>query len=164
MSGREAGQAKVAFGSVEGFLAFGFGTGLSPFAPGTAGTLIAVPIAFGLRMLDPAVFWIVLLAAFFAGIWICEVTARRLGRHDPGGIVWDEIVAYWLTVAFLPLHWAWFLAAFVAFRFFDIVKPWPIGPAERRFKGGLGIMIDDILAAVYAMAVLQLAAVFLEGI
>jgi phosphatidylglycerophosphatase A len=98
---------------------------------------------------------------FLLGIHVCGVSSRRLGRHDPGGIVWDEMVAFWLTVAFLPMSWPWWLAAFALFRFFDIFKPWPIRLVEKRFGGGLGIMLDDIVAAVYAMIVLALLARFL---
>jgi len=91
---------------------------------------------------------------FLIGIPLCGAASRMLGRHDPGNIVWDEMVGYWLTVAFVPVSWAWWLAAFVAFRLFDILKPWPIRQLERRLGGGLGIMVDDVVAAVYAMAVL----------
>jgi phosphatidylglycerophosphatase A len=152
---------RVALGSPSGFLAFGFGSGLSRFAPGTMGTLAAIPLGLLLKALPDVWFWLVLLGAFLAGIYICDVSSRRLGRHDPGGIVWDEMVAYWLTVAFLPVSWTWWLAAFVLFRFFDIFKPWPIRQLEQRFAGGLGIMLDDIIAALFAMVILGAAARFL---
>ena len=116
--------------------------------------MVAIPLAIYLKTLPPVVFWPLLLMLFMVGVQLCSVTARRLGSHDPGGIVWDEMVAYWLTVAFVPLHWAWLAAAFVLFRFFDIVKPWPIKGMEKRVGGGLGIMFDDIIAALYAMAIL----------
>jgi phosphatidylglycerophosphatase A len=145
---------RAALGTVPGFFAFGFGSGLSRFAPGTMGTLVAIPFAPLLKSLAPIGYWGVLIILFLLGIWICGVTAGRLGRHDPGGIVWDEMVGYWLTVAFIPMHWAWLAAAFVLFRVFDILKPWPIRSVERLFKGGLGIMADDILAAIYAMLVM----------
>jgi phosphatidylglycerophosphatase A len=147
---------RVALGTPQGFLAFGFGSGLSRFAPGTIGTIAAVPFAILLKLLPSVIYWPVLTVLFFLGIYICGITATRLGKHDPGGIVWDEMVAYWLVVAFLPLEWAWWLAAFVLFRLFDILKPWPISQSERFFKGGLGIMVDDIIAAFYAMAILAL--------
>lgn len=148
---------QVAFGSVPGFLAYGFGSGLSPKAPGTAGTLAAVPLAVALKLMPAAVFWPLLLLLFVAGVWICDVASRQSGEHDPGGIVWDEMVAFWLAVAFVPLSWGWLLAAFLLFRVFDILKPWPIGWVEKRFGGGLGIMLDDIVAAAYAMAIMQVA-------
>ena len=159
MNGKTLSPARLAFTTPAGFFAFGFGSGLAPFAPGTVGTLAAVPVALALKGLPPVLFWAILVLSFVAGIRICDVTARRLGRHDPGSIVWDEMVAYWLTVAFIPLHWAWLLAAFLLFRLFDIVKPWPIRLVERRLGGGLGIMADDVIAAVYAMLVLALAPV-----
>ena len=147
---------RVAFGTLEGLLAFGFGSGLSRYAPGTAGTAVAIPFALLLKSLPAIIFWPVLVVLFLLGIHICGTTATRLGRHDPGGIVWDEMVAYWLTIALLPIQWGWWLAAFILFRLFDILKPWPIRQAEKFFKGGLGIMVDDIIAALYAMAILAL--------
>ncbi len=144
------------WGTPAGFLAFGMGSGLSRFAPGTMGTIVAVPFALPLKSLPPAGFWLVLAVLFLAGVYLCDVTSRKLGRHDPGGIVWDEMVGYWLTIAFVPVEWTWWLAAFLLFRFFDIAKPWPISLAEKRFSGGLGIMLDDIIAALYAMAILYL--------
>jgi phosphatidylglycerophosphatase A len=152
----------VAFGSVQGFFALGFGSGLAPLAPGTAGTLAAVPLAALMKLLPAVVYWPLLLLFFVAGIHFCDVASRRLGQHDPGAIVWDEIVAYCLAVAFLPMHWAWFAAAFVLFRLFDILKPWPVRLADRRFRGGFGIMFDDILAAGYAMASLHVIGLILE--
>lgn len=158
---RSAG--KLVFSNPAAFLAFGLGSGLSPFAPGTMGTLAAIPFAVVLKTLPLLVYAPLLAALFVLGIYLCDVTERRLGQHDPGGIVWDEMVAYWLTVMFLPVHWAWFLAAFVLFRIFDILKPWPIRLVERRFGGGLGIMLDDIVAALYAMLILFLAGSFIPA-
>lgn len=163
MSDSAPSARKLVFSDPLAFLAFGMGAGLSPWAPGTMGTLAAVPIAILLKLLPVAVFWPFLLLAFLAGIGICDRTSKRLGQHDPGGIVWDEMVAYWLVAAFVPLNWAWLLAAFVLFRLFDIVKPWPIGWVERRFGGGLGIMLDDIVAALYAIAILLVAGHYLQA-
>lgn len=143
-----------------GWLAFGFGSGLVPFAPGTAGTLMAVPFAIGLKQLSQPWYWSVLLLTFVSGVWVCDHVSRRLGVHDHGGIVWDEMVGYWLAVALVPLHWPWLLAAFVLFRIFDILKPWPIALLDKKISGGLGIMIDDILAAIYTMAILLLVQIF----
>ena len=148
---------RVALRTPAGILAFGFGSGLSRFAPGTMGTVMAVPFALLLKSLPFAWFWPMLLVLFLAGVYLCDVSARQLGQHDPGGIVWDEMVAYWLTVAFIPVSWPWWLAAFILFRAFDILKPWPIRWTEKQFAGGLGIMLDDIVAAAYAMACLALA-------
>ena len=147
---------RVALRTPQGLLAFGFGSGLARHAPGTVGTIAAVPFAILLKLLPSMFYWPVLALLFLLGIYICGITATRLGKHDPGGIVWDEMVAYWLTVSFLPVQWTWWLAAFVLFRLFDIVKPWPIRQSEKLFKGGLGIMVDDIIAAFYAMAILAL--------
>lgn len=149
---------RVALGTPAGFLAFGFGSGLSKYAPGTMGTVASIPFAILLTGLPVAWFWSALVLLFLVGIAVCEISSKRLGRHDPGGIVWDEMVGFWLTVAFLPQSWPWWLAAFVLFRFFDILKPWPIRLVEKRFGGGLGIMLDDIVAAIFAMIVLAAAA------
>jgi len=151
---------RVALGTAAGFVAFGFGSGLSRYAPGTVGTLAVIPFAILLKSLPVAWFWFLLAGLFLVGVHLCDISSRRLGQHDPGGIVWDEMVAYCLTVAFLPLSWPWWLAAFALFRFFDILKPWPIRLVEKRFGGGLGIMLDDIVAALYAMAILAVAARF----
>ena len=145
---------QAALGTPAGLLAFGFGSGLSPVAPGTMGTLVAIPFAIVLRNLSDPWFWIVLIALFMLGVWVCGRVSSELGVHDHGGIVWDEMVGYWLTVAFIPLQWPWLLAAFVLFRFFDIFKPWPIRHLDKNVAGGFGIMIDDVLAAIYSMAIL----------
>ena len=145
---------QVALGSVAGFLAFGFGSGLSRFAPGTMGTLVAIPFVFLLKPLPAPIYWALLLFLFLLGVYLCGKTAKLLGKHDPGGIVWDEMVAFWLTASFIPAEWPWLLAAFILFRLFDILKPWPIRQSETLFRGGLGIMVDDIIAALYAMVVL----------
>ena len=152
---------ELALGTPSGFLAFGFGSGLSPIAPGTMGTLVAIPFAILLRDLSVPVFWVVLFALFWLGVWLCGHVSKKLGVHDHGGIVWDELVGYWLTVAFVPMQWSWLLAAFFVFRFFDIYKPWPIRQLDKNVPGGFGIMIDDILAAIYSMAVLAAAQYFL---
>jgi phosphatidylglycerophosphatase A len=131
-------------------LALGFGTGLSPLAPGTAGTVLALPIAIGLAQMPlPAA--IAAVAIFvLGGIWICGESARRLGCHDHPGIVWDEIAAFSaLALALPPGPW-WLLAGFLLFRLFDIAKPWPIRELDHRLRGGLGIMLDDLAAACCA--------------
>jgi phosphatidylglycerophosphatase A len=144
----------LALTTPDGFMAFGFGTGLLTTAPGTVGTVAAIPLAALIKLLPGFGFWFTLVTLFLAGVWLCGRVSRRLGVEDYGGIVWDEMIGYCLAVAFVPLHWAWFLAAFAVFRFFDIVKPWPISEIENAFEGGLGIMLDDVLAAVYTMVLL----------
>lgn len=152
---------RVALGSPAGLLAFGFGAGLSPVAPGTMGTLVAIPFVYGLKSLDPLVFWLILTALFFLGVAICNAASRALGVHDHGGIVWDEMVGYWMSVAFVPLQWGWLLAAFLLFRLFDILKPWPIRQLDRKVSGGFGIMLDDAVAALFTMALLAIAQSFI---
>jgi len=139
------------------FLAFGFGSGLSPWAPGTAGTLVAVPLYW--LVADWSLPWYTLFVLLTAllGIGICSAASRELRVHDHPGIVWDEFVGYWITLWAIPFDWVWMLAGFVVFRVFDIVKPWPIGYFDRNVKGGVGIMVDDILAGIMACATLHLA-------
>lgn len=151
-------QAKTVFSSPVHFLAFGFGSGLSPFAPGTAGTLAAIPLYL---LLAPLPLWGYLLAALavsVVGVWICGESSRRLGVHDYGGIVWDEFAGFLLTMTAAPAGWVWVVVGFFLFRLFDVWKPWPIRVIDRDLQGGLGIMLDDILAGIYAFLVLQLLA------
>ncbi len=138
-------------------IAFGFGAGLSPWAPGTVGTLVAWPIGWFFAVAyPPAVSLGVIALLFVVGVWACRVTGRRLGVHDHHGMVWDEIVAFLLILVILPRSFAWQAAGFVAFRFFDILKPAPIRWFERRYQGGFGVMLDDLLAAGYALLVLAI--------
>jgi phosphatidylglycerophosphatase A len=135
-------------------LAFGFGAGLSPFAPGTFGTLVAVPLVLFVMQFGFVVHLLFAIAAALAGIYLCGESARRLGVHDHPGIVWDEITGYTVTMLAAPAKWYWLLAGFVLFRFFDIVKPWPIREADHSLRGGTGIMLDDIIAGIFAGAIL----------
>lgn len=137
-------------------LAFGFGSGLMPKAPGTFGTLVAIPFYWLIQDLSIPAYLLLLALSFLVGIYLCDITARALDTHDHPGIVWDEMVGYWLTMFLAPAGWQWMLLGFVLFRVFDIFKPWPIGWLDRRVKGGFGIMLDDVLAAAYAFASLQL--------
>jgi phosphatidylglycerophosphatase A len=131
-------------------LALGFGTGLSPVAPGTFGTLLALPLAIALVQL-PLGLAISAVAIFvFGGIWICGESARRLQCHDHPGIVWDEIAAFAALALLLPPGWLWLGIGFLLFRLFDIVKPWPIRELDHRLRGGPGIMLDDLAAAGFA--------------
>ena len=137
-------------------LALGFGSGCIRKAPGTWGTLAGM-LLYSLIVWLPAPAYLGgLLAAFVVGIYLCERTARALGVHDHPAIVWDEFVGIWLTLALQPTGLGWLLAAFVTFRVFDIAKPWPIGWLDRRMPGGLGIMVDDVVAGVYALALITL--------
>jgi phosphatidylglycerophosphatase A len=143
------------------FLACGFGAGLSPKAPGTAGTVAAIPIYIVMARLDPRLYLAVTAAMFVAGIFICGYTARRLQVDDPGMVVWDEIVGYLVSMAWLPFGWMWMLAGFLLFRLLDIWKPWPIRHLDRNIKGGLGIMLDDLVAGIVTCVALGSAAHFL---
>ncbi|QID16510.1 phosphatidylglycerophosphatase A [Nitrogeniibacter mangrovi] len=145
------------------FVALGFGSGLAPKGPGTAGTLAAWLLYPLLRApLGDAVFLMFLLTAFVFGIIAAERTGRALGVPDHGAIVWDEMVPFWLVLFFTPPTLAWQLAAFALFRVFDILKPPPIAWADRRVKGGFGVMLDDVIAAGYTLLVLAVAARWLE--
>lgn len=137
------------------WLAFGLGSGLLPRAPGTWGSLLAVALWWALPPLPVGPVLAALVVAFALGCVICGTSARRLGVHDHGGIVLDEIVAMLAVLAVTPRSPGWVLLAFLAFRFFDIAKPWPIREADHRLTGGLGIMLDDVLAAVYAALVVR---------
>ena len=142
-----------------GWIATGFGTGLSPRAPGTAGSLAALlPWWFLLRGMPPGLYLACLLAAFAIGVWAADWAIHRSGINDPGFVVWDEFIGQWLALFLLPVGWPWMVAAFVLFRLFDIWKPWPVRWADRALHGGVGAMLDDVLAGAYAFLVLQAAA------
>ncbi|QFY88366.1 phosphatidylglycerophosphatase A [Magnetovirga frankeli] len=137
-------------------LAFGFGSGLAPKAPGTFGTLAAIPFLLLLSLLPLGLYLLALALGLALGVWVCGRTSSDLGVHDHGGIVWDEFVGLWISFIAVPIGWQSLLLGFILFRLFDILKPWPIGWLDRRVAGGLGIMLDDVLAGVYAWCVLLL--------
>lgn len=143
------------------FFAFGLGSGAAPKAPGTFGTLAAVPLYFLLTLLPLWGYVLAVVLAFVVGIYLCHQTSKDMGVHDHGGIVWDEFVGYWITMLALPVNIYWAAAGFVLFRFFDIIKPFPIGWLDKRVHGGLGIMIDDVIAGLFALVMLQAANVLL---
>ena len=138
------------------FLGLGFGSGLAPKAPGTFGTVAALPIYWLIKDLPIAIYLVITLLAFIAGIWICQQSADWLGKDDPSAVVWDEIVGYLITMIAAPSGWQWIVLGFVLFRLFDIVKPWPISWADKSLHGGLGIMVDDVIAGLFAGIILQL--------
>lgn len=148
-------------------LATGFGSGLSPIIPGTMGTLAAVPVYLLLAQTPLMVYLLLVLISCVVGIKICQVTSDDMGVHDHGSIVWDEFAGFWITMLIVPVlglpvfDWKWLLAGFVLFRFFDMVKPWPIGWLDKRVHGGLGIMLDDIVAGVMAGVSLYLVGAYL---
>ncbi len=131
-------------------LAFGFGSGLAPKAPGTAGTLAAIPLVLLASQLPLAGYWMLTLLMFLAGIWICGQCERILEVEDHSGIVWDEFVGLFIAMAGAPVSLPAAISGFLLFRLFDVWKPWPIGWLDRRIHGGLGIMLDDAVAGVYA--------------
>lgn len=145
-------------------IACGFGSGLSPFAPGTAGTLFAwlsYPLLRGLFP-DDIAFAVFLLLAFALGVNACHITGRALGVTDHGSIVWDEIVPFWAILLLTPAGWLWQLAAFLWFRFYDIIKPTPADYFDSKVKNGFGVMMDDVIAAAYTVLTLALFKVLVE--
>lgn len=143
------------------FLAFGLGSGAAPKAPGTFGTLAAVPLYFFfLQGLSSVEYLAILVVTSLVGIYLCGKTSRDLGVHDHSGIVWDEFVGYWITMWLAPAGWFYIVLGFVLFRLFDIVKPWPISWVDKHVHGGFGIMLDDILAGLMSFVVLQALAYF----
>lgn len=154
--------ARQVFTNPVHLLAYGFGAGLSPKAPGTMGTVVAIPIYVLLVWLGPTVYFVFLAVALVAGIFICGYTAKVLGVDDPKSVVWDEVVGYLITMIGVPLGAVWVVAGFLLFRLFDIWKPWPIRWLDRNVKGGLGIMVDDVAAAIPACLILNLAVYLLK--
>ena len=146
------------------FLSLGFGSGLAPVAPGTCGTLVAIPLYLLLAQLALPYYLACLVIAFCIGVYLCHYTSAALGVHDHSGIVWDEFVGFWITMIAVPVTWQWILVGFVLFRVFDIVKPWPVKIADAKMKGGFGIMFDDLLAALYAVIVLQIALQWVDSV
>ena len=138
-------------------LSLGFGSGLASVAPGTFGTLAAIPFYLLIAQLALPYYLAIVVLGLAAGVYLCGYTSAALGVHDHGGIVWDEFVGFWITMIAVPVTWQWIVAGFVLFRIFDIIKPWPVKIADTRMKGGFGIMLDDVLAGLYALGCLQLA-------
>ena len=138
------------------FLAFGFGSGLAKKAPGTFGTLSAIPVYWLFAQADLLVYSLLTLIVTVVGVWICGIAAEKLDEHDFGGIVWDEIAGFLITMWLVSITWQTIITGFILFRFFDILKPWPIKWLDRQVKGGFGIMIDDVLAGVFAGGLLLL--------
>jgi len=156
----DAAQRRALLGHPAGWIACGFGSGLSPWAPGTTGSLAALLPWLALRDLEWPAYIAVIALAFALGVWVSNVVIARLRIDDPGVVVWDEFVGQWIALLPLvvaPRNWPWVVVGFALFRLFDICKPWPVSWADRRVKGGFGVMLDDVLAGVYAAALLALA-------
>jgi phosphatidylglycerophosphatase A len=146
-------------------VAFGFGAGLIPVAPGTWGTLLALPVFLLVSpRLDPLEFLLMLAVLFALGVWACGVTGRAIGAADHGGMVWDETVAFLLVLFFVPATLPWQAAAFLLFRLFDILKPPPIRYYDQALKGGFGVMLDDLVAASYTLLVLAVAMTIMDSV
>ncbi|MCK5918877.1 MAG: phosphatidylglycerophosphatase A [Cocleimonas sp.] len=141
------------------FLAFGFGSGLAPFAPGTFGTLAAIPLYLLMINFSLPVYLVITLFSVFIGFWLCGRSSEMLGVHDHSGIVWDEFAGFFITMIAAPQGWQWIVIGFALFRLFDIWKPWPINIIDKKVQGGVGIMMDDVIAGIYALVVLQLIVV-----
>ncbi len=137
------------------FISLGFGSGLMPKAPGTFGTLAAIPLYWLLSQFDFFTYLVVTLFVTLIGIYLCAYTSKALGVHDHSGIVIDEIAGYFITMIAVPFDWLWLVVGFILFRFFDILKPWPISWLDKNLQGGLGIMLDDVLAGVFALICLH---------
>ena len=146
---------KIVYKRLDYFLAFGLGSGLAPIAPGTAGS------ALGLLLFIPALYAPlpvqlgIIFVGFALGVWVSDRVASHMEVKDPGGIVWDEFVGMWITLLWLP-SLIWLLPAFLLFRLFDIWKPWPVSIADEKLPGGFGIMLDDVIAGLYALGAIQL--------
>ncbi len=140
------------------FFAFGFGSGLSPKAPGTVGTIAAIPLYIILAGFHPWIYAGIVVAALVLGVLACDWVARDMAVKDPAAIVWDEFVGLWIALFMLPDGWYWLITGFLLFRFFDILKPWPVSFLDRELSGGLGIMMDDVAAGFYSLLVLQVTA------
>jgi len=154
----EYGNNKLSIGQILSnpilFLAFGFGSGLAKKMPGTMGTVAAIPVYLLFIQTDLWVYSALTLIVCIAGVTICDEAAKLLGEHDFGGIVWDEIAGFLVTMWFVPFSWYAVLCGFVLFRIFDILKPWPIKWADKKVEGGFGIMLDDVLAGLFSAAIL----------
>jgi phosphatidylglycerophosphatase A len=138
------------------FLGLGFGSGLAPKAPGTFGTLAALPIYYLMQSLSVFTYIALTVLAFVIGIWICQKSADWLQKEDPSSVVWDEIVGYLVAMTAAPVGWVWMLIGFILFRVFDIWKPWPIRWFDKNMHGGLGIMVDDVVAGLLVFVVIHL--------
>jgi phosphatidylglycerophosphatase A len=153
---RHKADAKTILRNPLHFIAFGFGSGLSPILPASVGTLVALPLYWMLHDLSVVWYTGVVFVLAVLGIGVCAYTSRALAIHDHSGIVWDEIVGYLITMTAAPYGWEWMLLGFVLFRILDILKPWPISWLDRHVQGGLGIMLDDCLAGILACGILHI--------
>lgn len=150
-------QRRLLLSTPAGWLACGFGSGLAAKAPGTFGSLAAIVPWLLLRELPLPLYMFTLLVCFSLGVWVCQAAGQALAVADHRAIVWDEFVGMWIALipALLAPSWWSVVVGFALFRLFDVWKPWPIGWLDRRLKGGMGVMLDDVVAGVFAAIVLQ---------
>lgn len=140
------------------FVAFGFGSGAVPFAPGTFGTLMAIPFYLAMQPLSPILYLLLLIGITLASMWLCDKVSKETHTHDHSGMCLDEIVGYLVTMFAAPKGFVWICIGFALFRFFDIVKPWPIDYVDTHVKGGVGMILDDVLAGVYSLIIIHILA------
>jgi phosphatidylglycerophosphatase A len=155
----DTAQRRALLSHPAGWIACGFGSGMSPVAAGTVGSVAALCAWVGLRQLPPPIYALSVIAAFALGVWVCGWALRALRIDDPGCVVWDEFTGLWIALAplvFWPRGAPWIFAGFMLFRIFDIAKPWPVSWADRKVTGGLGVMLDDVFAGIYAALALIL--------
>ena len=158
---RDVAKSRLKMSNPWHLLATGFGSGLSPVVPGTMGSLASIPFWYLLTLLPWQLYSLAVMMSICIGVYICHRTAKDMGTHDDGRIVWDEFAGQ--SITFLPLiyigqiSWLWVAVAFALFRLFDVWKPWPIRVIDRQVDGGFGIMLDDLIAALFTLLVLKLA-------
>ena len=144
-------------------LAVGLGAGMSPIMPGTMGSAMAIPLWLLFNGLQPYLYWVLIVVAFIFGCFLCQKTSDDTHTHDSGHIVWDEFVGMWITLFFIPqISVLWVAIAFVAFRVFDMAKPWPIRWFDKRVPGGFGIMVDDVIAAIFSSVTVYVIALLIK--
>ena len=144
-------------------LAVGLGSGMSPIMPGTMGSAMAIPLWLLFNGLQPYLYWVLIVVAFIFGCFLCQKTSDDTHTHDSGHIVWDEFVGMWITLFFIPqISVLWVAIAFVAFRVFDMAKPWPIRWFDKRVPGGFGIMVDDVIAAIFSSVTVYVIALLIK--
>ncbi|WP_334323298.1 phosphatidylglycerophosphatase A family protein [Gilliamella apicola] len=144
-------------------LAVGLGSGMSPIMPGTMGSAMAIPLWLLFNGLQPYLYWVLIVVAFIFGCFLCQKTSDDTHTHDSGHIVWDEFVGMWITLFFIPqISVLWIAMAFFAFRVFDMAKPWPIRWFDKRVPGGFGIMIDDVIAAIFSSVTVYVIALLIK--
>ena len=156
--GKTSANARFLLGDAGHFLAFGLGAGLTPKAPGTAGTLLAFPLYWAVIDWSPSARWLLAVVLFAVGVWLCGRACRALGKHDDSGVVLDEIVAFYAVLLALPAGALWQAAGFALFRVLDSYKPQPLRWLDNNIGGGFGIMLDDAVAALFTVFLLALVA------